>query len=120
MAAVFLPVGLLDDGPVLCPIRLLGGDWCWGCGITRACWHLLHGDLAGAFAQNRLVILVFPLLAFLYLRWAIGTFHPPTSGRSADLEISASAGQPIGRSAPRLCSSIKSLLPRRSPGPPHR
>ncbi len=70
MVAVLLPVDLLDEGPTVCPIRLLGGTWCWGCGITRACWRVLHGDLAGALAHNRLVVVVFPLLAFLYLRWA--------------------------------------------------
>ncbi|HPS77520.1 MAG TPA: DUF2752 domain-containing protein [Thermoanaerobaculaceae bacterium] len=86
MAAVFMPVGLLDDGPVLCPIRLLGGDWCWGCGITRACWHVIHGDLAGALARNRLVILVAPLLLFLYLRWVFRTLSPPTQAQGSRLK----------------------------------
>lgn len=86
VAAAWLPVGLLDQGPVLCPIRLLGGDWCWGCGITRACWHLLHGDLAGALAHNRLVVLVFPLLTFLYVRWAVRTLHPPIQAQGSRLK----------------------------------
>lgn len=74
MAAAVLPVELLDHGPIVCPVRLLGGTWCWGCGITRACWHLLHFDLTGALAHNRLVVIVAPLLAFLYLRWAVRAF----------------------------------------------
>lgn len=80
MAAALLPVDLLDGGPTVCPVRLLGGTWCWGCGITRACWRVLHGDLVGAFAQNRLVAVVFPLLAFLYLRWAVRTFRQGKRG----------------------------------------
>ncbi|MCU0293304.1 MAG: DUF2752 domain-containing protein [Thermoanaerobaculaceae bacterium] len=100
VAAALLPVGLLDQGPVLCPVRLLGGDWCWGCGITRACWHLLHGDLAGALAHNRLVVLVAPLLLFLYLRWAVRNLHPPAQGRGERGEERGPATRGGGQWAP--------------------
>jgi len=79
-AVVLLPVDLLDHGPTLCPIRRLGGTWCWGCGITRACWRVLHGYLRGAFEHNRLVVAVFPLVGFLYFRWAWRALRPATQG----------------------------------------
>ena len=46
-----------------CPFHLLTGLQCPGCGATRALHHLLHGDVAGAFRLNALLILASPLLS---------------------------------------------------------
>lgn len=45
-----------------CPILWITGAYCPGCGITRACVCLLHGDFSGALAHNALVVLLLPLL----------------------------------------------------------
>ncbi|MEP7218020.1 MAG: DUF2752 domain-containing protein [Bacteroidota bacterium] len=70
-----LPDGLLDGGPTLCPIHMLGGTWCPGCGMTRALWSLLHGDVARALSLNWRVLIVAPLLILHYVglasRWAV-------------------------------------------------
>lgn len=48
----------------ICPFRFLTGFDCPFCGLTRACFHLLHGDWAAALQWNPLAplaILSFPL-----------------------------------------------------------
>ena len=46
-----------------CPFHLITGLQCPGCGATRALHHLLHGDVAGAFHLNAMLIIASPLLA---------------------------------------------------------
>lgn len=68
------PVGLaalavvppIDRGWTLCPIALLTGTACPGCGMTRAVSHLLHGDLAGAIDLHPLVV---PVLMIAGVAW---------------------------------------------------
>ena len=53
LAASFaLDPARIDDGPVLCPFRLLTGLPCPGCGLTRSWVHLAHGQWGDAFAEN--------------------------------------------------------------------
>jgi hypothetical protein len=56
-----------------CPLHALTGLYCPGCGSTRAAHHLLHGDLAGAFAMNPLMVASAPVLVLLFFRrsWAM-------------------------------------------------
>ena len=61
-----LPANALDSGPVKCLSVLLAGQECYACGLTRASMRLIHLDMAGAAAFNKLVFLVFPLLALFY------------------------------------------------------
>lgn len=42
---------------------------CPGCGGLRATHELAHGDVAAAWAYNPLVVVAFPLLAALLVRW---------------------------------------------------
>lgn len=46
-----------------CPVRLLFGVPCPGCGVTRAVLSVLRLDLPGAFAYNP----AFPLIILLFL-----------------------------------------------------
>lgn len=85
LAVVCLPAGLLDGAPSLCLIRAAGGTWCPGCGMSRALWHLAHGEVTTALAFNRLVVVIAPLLAWAALRWAWRAAPPPMRGTdSAD------------------------------------
>jgi hypothetical protein len=45
-----------------CPVRLLTGWLCPGCGTLRAAHQLLHGNVAAAWALNPLLVGVSPLL----------------------------------------------------------
>ena len=52
VTAALVSPGRVDDGPVICPFRLLTGLPCPGCGLTRSWVHLTHGQLADGLAAN--------------------------------------------------------------------
>jgi len=64
-----LPKTYFDTGTPLCPSILLLNEECPGCGITRACMHLIHFDFERAFDFNALSFLVFPIFAFAWAKW---------------------------------------------------
>ncbi|MCZ4548425.1 DUF2752 domain-containing protein [Gordonia rubripertincta] len=43
---------LSTSGPTMCPMRLITGLPCPGCGLTRSWVASAHGDFAGAFSYN--------------------------------------------------------------------
>src|SRR5579864_6420943 len=45
-----------------CPLHMLTGLQCPGCGATRALYEVLHGNLAAAWAYNQLFVAVLPFL----------------------------------------------------------
>lgn len=71
VASLITPSGI-EDGPVVCPIRLLTGIECPGCGLTRAWVYAAHGDLAASWGANPfglvliLAALVLTVVAALY------------------------------------------------------
>ncbi len=73
VAALVLAVVLFrynpEDIPFFprCPVFLLTGLKCPGCGTARALHCLLHGEVAQAVAFNPILVLVFPLLLLLLL-----------------------------------------------------
>ena len=52
-------------GITVCPLRSAFGLSCPGCGMTRAWWALLAGDLQGAFHYHPLFWLPVPALLLL-------------------------------------------------------
>ena len=42
---------------------------CWNCGMTRALVSVAYLDFYGAWHYNRAVVVVAPLLVYLWLRW---------------------------------------------------
>lgn len=48
-----------------CLILRLTGKECPSCGITRAYYHFLHGDLVASFHANALPYVLFPLVFLL-------------------------------------------------------
>jgi len=63
-----LPADFIDHLPAICLWRHLGFSHCWGCGMTRAFWHLLHGEFKTALDWNWRILIVAPILAGLYFR----------------------------------------------------
>lgn len=47
-----------------CPLLLLTGTYCAGCGILRASHDLAHLDVAGAWQMNPLWVLLVPFIIF--------------------------------------------------------
>lgn len=61
LVSFFLPFSSFYDAP-LCPFRHLTGYSCPGCGMTRACVSLAHGDVAASLHFHPLAIVF--ILAF--------------------------------------------------------
>ena len=68
-----------------CPWLVLTGHSCPGCGSLRAMNDLTNGDVVGALSSNLLFVLMLPVLAFWWVRWAqrawSGAPPPDGSGR---------------------------------------
>lgn len=69
----FIPIELVEEKPVICLSRLILNKECIGCGMTRACISLIHFKFDKALKYNRLVIIVFPLLSYNYLKLFFNT-----------------------------------------------
>jgi hypothetical protein len=61
---LLLPADFFDGGPPTCLSVLLFNQTCFGCGMTRACQHLLHLQWAEAWAFNPLSFIVLPVLMY--------------------------------------------------------
>ena len=71
LAATTLYLLVADEGSLIkCPIRLLTGYQCPGCGAQRSLRALFSGDLVGALQLNALIYIA-PLF-MLWLRLARG------------------------------------------------
>jgi len=66
LAASFLYFPLALRGPVLCPLALVAGMPCPGCGITRAFCFAMHGRFGEAFEYHALWPLILAYFAFLW------------------------------------------------------
>lgn len=49
-----------------CPVRLLTGYPCPGCGSQRAIHAILHGDIKGAAEYNVLAVIFVPILLMMF------------------------------------------------------
>ena len=55
-----------------CPVYLLTGYKCPGCGSQRAFYHLFHGDVKAAFSYNPLMLLMIPyILSGIFLEYIV-------------------------------------------------
>ena len=68
LVLLVLPADFFDTGRAVCLSVVLFGKTCYGCGITRAVHHLIHLDFLEAYNFNKLVVIVFPLISYLYLK----------------------------------------------------
>lgn len=71
---ILLPADYFDQRESIClSVRLLNME-CPGCGITRACMHLIHLDFYEAWKFNKLSYLVMPLSSLLWLKYFLQQF----------------------------------------------
>jgi hypothetical protein len=54
-----------------CPFLAITGYYCPGCGTLRMVHALTHGHVGEAFGRNALAFLTLPVLAYLWVRWAV-------------------------------------------------
>lgn len=58
LTATLSATGTIAGGPGLCPVALLTGTACPGCGLTRAVVALARGDLRGSFIAHPMAAVV--------------------------------------------------------------
>ena len=85
MVLLILPARFFDQGQSICLSQVLFHTKCYGCGMMRACQHLIHLDISGAWAFNRFSVIVAPLLAYLYLKELIRVRARWLAGRNSEV-----------------------------------
>jgi hypothetical protein len=65
LGAVALSPRGIEDGPVVCPFRLLTGLPCPGCGLSRAWVYLAHGQWQDSVLANPFGVVLAALLVTL-------------------------------------------------------
>jgi hypothetical protein len=63
----FIPIQWLEKQHSICLYKLITGRECYGCGMTRAVLSALHFNFSSAFNFNKLVVIVLPLLIFIWV-----------------------------------------------------
>ncbi len=71
LALFFMPLDWFAQQPSLCVFKAITGHECYGCGITKAVMHLMHGDFLAAWHYNKLIVIVFPVLLYLWIKYLI-------------------------------------------------
>jgi hypothetical protein len=66
---LILPGNYFDDKQSMCFSMLFFDVQCYGCGLTRACQHLIHFQFEDAYAYNVLSFIAFPMLAIVWVQW---------------------------------------------------
>ncbi len=86
-------------GIPICPAAAVARVPCPGCGLTRAAWALVTGDLAGATALNPLAVVVCPLLGgasiYAVARYAVTGSVAPNRWRADVILLASVAGLTI-------------------------
>lgn len=65
LVLLLMPANIFDSGSDVCLFTLLSGYHCPGCGMTRACMHIIHFDFATALNYNKMAFVVLPVLCGL-------------------------------------------------------
>lgn len=65
--AYFLICNKIGFG-IPCFIYQITGLKCGGCGVSRLCISLLKGDIYSAWHYNRAIMILLPVLAYLFIR----------------------------------------------------
>jgi len=65
---IVVPTAFLEAGYSICLFKNMFGLNCPGCGMTRAISFVFHADFVGAFYHNKSVVVVFPLVCFIYIQ----------------------------------------------------
>ena len=68
-----IPIDWISEQPSVCLFRNITGHDCYGCGMTRAILSAMHLRPADAFGYNKLIIVVFPLLVYIWAKTLINT-----------------------------------------------
>lgn len=65
LVLLVMPATFFDNGAEFCLFTRLSGIHCPGCGMTRACMHIIHLDIVPALNYNKLAFVVLPVMCIL-------------------------------------------------------
>jgi hypothetical protein len=68
IALYLVPLNWINHQHTICIYKNITGYDCYGCGITRAILSALHFQFQNAFNYNKLVVVVLPLLAYIWVK----------------------------------------------------
>ncbi|MBK7133568.1 MAG: DUF2752 domain-containing protein [Bacteroidales bacterium] len=75
----FIPLDWIKDQHTICLYKNITGNECIGCGMTRAILSVIHFQFENAFYYNKLVVVVFPLLVYIWLKSLLMRFKKYSS-----------------------------------------
>jgi hypothetical protein len=64
-----------DAHIILCPLKLMGWDYCMGCGLGRAIAYALRGDFAQSFHTHPLGIMAVIVLLYRIVTLTVHTYR---------------------------------------------
>jgi hypothetical protein len=73
-ALFFFPLHSLDTLPTVCVFKITTGYECPGCGMTHAILNVFHLHFFDAFSYNKLVIVIFPLLSYIWIKKIVSVY----------------------------------------------
>lgn len=65
---LIIPLDWVKEQHSVCLFKMVTGNECIGCGMTRAVLSVMHLKFEDALMFNKLVIIVFPLLVFIWAK----------------------------------------------------
>ena len=71
----FLSLDKLESKHSICLFKNLFGIECYGCGITKAVIASIQLDFIRAFNYNKLIIIVMPLMIYLWIKEIIKSIN---------------------------------------------
>jgi hypothetical protein len=63
-----IPLEWLKEQHSICLFKNITGNDCYGCGMTRAVLSAIHFQFENAIKFNKLIIVVFPLLIYIWAK----------------------------------------------------
>jgi hypothetical protein len=68
VALYFVPLEWFKNQNSVCLFKNLTGNECYGCGMTRAIFSAIHCRFEDAFHYNKLFLVVFPSLIYIWAK----------------------------------------------------
>jgi hypothetical protein len=78
VALYFVPLEWVKNQHSVCLFKNLTGMECYGCGMTRAILSAIHLQFENAFHFNKLFLIVFPLLIYIWAKTLLTLWHRKT------------------------------------------
>jgi len=63
-----IPFDWVREQHSVCLFKLVTGNECYGCGMTRAVLSVIHFRFEDAIHYNKMVTIVFPLLIYIWIK----------------------------------------------------